>query len=204
MPPVHFVIARTFPIAMVLLVLLASACGSEGPPSAPADEPGRGRPDASSARKRDAGGTTNAQGDGAEAEGEVGDTSANAEPTANVGASATHDASTDHDAGAEGESDPGAGTDETESCETLTYDSFGRAFIGAYCLECHNSSSSTSKLGGIALETLPLVVKNKTYLKRVVIPRPDGMSPPMPKGGNPLLTDAERTKFGAWIDCGPN
>lgn len=100
--------------------------------------------------------------------------------------------------------DAGADTTRDQSCAALTYESFGKTFVETYCAECHNATSRTSGLGGVILDTLPMIVKNKMYLQRTVVPRADGRLPPMPKGGNDQLTDAERTKFGAWIACGPN
>ena len=54
------------------------------------------------------------------------------------------------------------------------------------------------------MDSLPLIVMNKSHLKVAVVPRADGKPSAMPKGGDDRLTDKERTKFGAWIDCGPS
>ena len=92
---------------------------------------------------------------------------------------------------------PGA----TESCDALTYQTFGEMFLKTYCYECH-SAKVGSPLGGIVLDTRAGITKSMTNLKKMVVPRADGKEPAMPKGGNDALTDAERTKFGQWIDCG--
>ena len=191
---------RATTAASTLLALMLSACGSADVPPAPSDQVTgvRAKRDASIAKKPDAGGAESNDGDDEAAD--DGDTMANAEATADTGARPIKDAGATDDSAPR--TDSGAAAGDAESCATLTYESFGKAFVATYCTECHNSTTS-KPLGGIALDTLPLVVKNKMYLKRVVIPRTDGQDPPMPKGGNDALTDAERTRFGAWIDCGP-
>jgi cytochrome c5 len=106
------------------------------------------------------------------------------------------------DAGKPGSTDAGSGTPAASaSCAELTYASFGEMFLKTYCYECH-SSKVGMPLGGVVLDAPAGVAKSVSVLKRMVIPRADGKEPAMPKGGNDDLTDAERVKFGQWIDCG--
>jgi cytochrome c5 len=158
--------------------------------------------DAGSRGKRDAGNAESADEPAAEpasdrdpVEEDEDDVSASAGPAADAGRLSAKDAGAGRDAG--------LAPSETASCETLTYASFGKTFVETYCTECHNAKTPTMGLGGIVLDSLPMIVKNKMYLKKDVAPRADGKLPKMPKGGNDQLTDEERTKFAAWIDCGP-
>ena len=210
----HFVFVRQGRCAIALLGLLVGACGSDGMPHMPAEDftGAASTKDAGSRSKRDAGNAENADESAAEpvndrepaeddgsdrepVEDDEDDVSASAEPAADAGGLSAKDAGAGRDAG--------PAPSETESCETLTYASFGKSFVETYCTECHNAKTPTMGLGGVVLDTLPMIVKNKMYLKKVVVPRADGKLPKMPKGGNDQLTDEERTKFGAWIDCGP-
>jgi hypothetical protein len=201
---------------VVLLTLLGGACGEDGAPPAPVDtvsrDAGRGSKDAGkdAGKARDAGAkgdddepTDEADDDTAgedavEDDGDEDDTGAMAEPSAKPDAGAAKDAG-------KPASDAGAPTTpgEMADCSALTYESFGKKFIATYCIECHSGSSASSALGGVSLDSLANVVKNKAYLKKVTAPRPGGIEPRMPKGGNDALTDEERLKFGAWVDCGP-
>ena len=210
----HFVFARPGRCAIALLALLVGACGSDGAPQMPIDDFTGATPikDAGSRSKRDAGNAENADEPAAEStdDREPGeDDGSEREPVEDGEDDVSASAGQVADAGKLGAKDAGAGRDagpapsETESCETLTYASFGKTFVETYCTECHNSKTPTMGLGGVVLDTLPMIVKNKMYLKKDVAPRADGKLPKMPKGGNDQLTDAERTKFGAWIDCGP-
>jgi len=201
-------LASTSRYQLVLLALLVSACGSDGSPHTPIDDFSGtvARRDAGSGKKPDAGKAENDDepgadaeddeepADGEEAAADESDMSANAEPAADAGTLSTKDAGAAKDAA--------AASSETAACETLTYESFGKEFVETYCTECHNSTASTTGLGGVVLDSLPMIVKNKMYLKRDVAPRADGKEPRMPKGGNEQLSDEERTKFGAWVDCG--
>lgn len=210
-------VART---TLALLTLSFSACEDTSPLPAPVDFVGRDAGKTpSSAKPRDAGSkeaenepsdeseADEAEADEAdgqdeagaededEAEADADDTSATAASGADAGAGAPKDAGQ--------RSDAGAPAVEAADCSTLTYESFGKEFVASYCIECHSGTSASSALGGVSLDSLANIQKNKMYLKKVTAPRTDGKQPRMPKGDNPDLTDELRTKFGAWVDCGP-
>ena len=109
-------------------------------------------------------------------------------------AAATADAGSSADASKPvvdaGKSDAGAST-----CDTLTYDSFGQAFLMSYCVNCHGPTLAQKN---IKLDTLAGVVAKKSQVKSEV----SGSS--MPPFGSKAPTAAERKQFGQWIDCGPN
>jgi hypothetical protein len=89
-----------------------------------------------------------------------------------------------------GSSDAGGGT---SSCDTLTYESFGKAFLSKYCVSCHGTTMAQKM---VRLDTLPGVTTAKAKAKEEVA---SGAMPPL--GAKP--TADEKTKFGQWIDCGP-
>jgi hypothetical protein len=89
-----------------------------------------------------------------------------------------------------GSADAGGGA---ASCDTLTYDSFGKAFLTKYCVSCHGTTIAQAM---VRLDTLPGVTAAKAQAKKEVS---SGAMPPL--GAKP--TADEKTKFGSWIDCGP-
>lgn len=217
MKPFYFLVARPLGSALCGLACLASvACGSDGadPKDQETDNITTKRDagvkrDAGAAPARDAGKTKDAKveesaddetededdsADGAEdEEDEAGDDSAPVVKDASVGPKA--------DAGKPASADaattaPGA----MASCAELTYATFGEMFLKTYCYECH--SSKGTPLGGVVLDTQAGITKSMSILKKMVVRRADGREPAMPKGGNDDLTDAERNKFGQWVDCG--
>lgn len=218
-----FFVARPLVSALCGLACLASvACGSDG--AEPTDQDtgssttkrdagssgGTTKKDAGSSTARDAGKTKDAKveesaddetededdsADGAEDEEDsAGDDSEPVVKDASVGSKADAGkppASTDA-----GTAAPGGGA----SCAELTYASFGEMFLKTYCYECH--SSKGTPLGNVVLDTPAGIAKSMSILKKMVVRRADGREPAMPKGGNDALTDAERNKFGQWVDCG--
>jgi cytochrome c5 len=181
---------------VVLLTLLVSACGGESPLLAPTDFAARDAgKDAGAKRPRDAGASDVEDGEDDDDAESDDDTGATAAPSTDAGP-APKDAGT--------RSDASAPAVDMNDCATLTYESFGKAFVGKFCIACHSGTMASSALGGVSLDSLPNIVKNKMYLKKVTAPRTDGIESRMPKGGNPDLTNQGRAKFGAWIDCGPN
>ena len=92
------------------------------------------------------------------------------------------------DAGAEASKDAGG-----DSCATLTYQAFGKQFVSDYCLSCHGGAAPR---GGFKLDTLAAVDARRTGVKAQVL------SGGMPMGSK-RPSDAERARFGQWIDCGP-
>jgi len=93
----------------------------------------------------------------------------------------------------DGGRDAGRADASAESCATLTYESFGRQFLTNYCVSCHGA---TNPREGIRLDSLNGAVMRKAGVKAQVL----GGSMPQ---GNKLPSDADRMRFGQWIDCGP-
>jgi len=196
---------------VALLTALLCACGSDGTLPDPVDSVGR---DAGKRAGKDAGkdagksrdaGAKDVEEDpsdeAADDEAADDDTGATSEPSTDPDAIASKDAGQQKDAGQR--SDAALPAADTSDCSSLTYESFGKKFVATYCTSCHSGTSASSALGGVALDSLANIQKNKAYLKKVTAPRPNGVEPRMPKGGNDALTDEERVKFGAWVDCGP-
>jgi hypothetical protein len=217
---------RVFPLSPLLLgtafcwltCLSSGACGSDGAPTmdppegsakrdagSSASSTKRDAGSAASSTKRDAGKPRDAEAesaDEAESEDEASEDEEEDDSEDEADAPAAKDAGAKQDAGKPGSTDAGSGAPAASaSCAELTYATFGEMFMKTYCYECHSSKVGTP-LGGVVLDTPAGIAKSMSILKRMVIPRADGKEPAMPKGGNDDLTDAERTKFGQWIDCG--
>jgi hypothetical protein len=212
-----FFVARPLVSALCGLACLASvACGSDGadPKDQETDNITTKRDagvkrDAGSAAARDAGKTKDAKveesadddaedeevsaDDAEDDEDKAEDDTAAVAKDAGVGSKQDAGKPTSADAGTTA---PGA----TASCAELTYATFGEMFLKTYCYECH--SSKGTPLGNVVLDTRAGITKSMSILKKMVVRRADGREPAMPKGGNDALTDAERNKFGQWIDCG--
>jgi len=78
--------------------------------------------------------------------------------------------------------DSGGAPDSAVACDpSLTYASFGAAFLSAHCGSCHSFSQS-------------FVQSDATGLSGIVL---EGFMPP---GGG--LTTAERDQFADWLACG--
>lgn len=77
-------------------------------------------------------------------------------------------------------------------CATLTYETFGKQFMTSYCVSCHAGSAPKANL---KLDTLTAVAARKAGVKTQVL---NGTMPQ----GNKKPSQEERTKLGAWIDCG--
>lgn len=201
---------------VALLTLLVCACGSDPALPDPVDavERDAGKSAGKDAGKdagksRDAGAKDVEEDPSGEADGD--EATDEAEATDDEDTGSTTEPSTDPDPTASkdaGQRDAGVRSDAAApavgapDCAELTYENFGKKFVTTYCVECHSGSSTTSALGNVSLDSAANVIKNKTYLKKVTAPRPDGKEPRMPKGGNEALTNEERLKFGVWADCG--
>lgn len=104
-------------------------------------------------------------------------------------AASTADASWSADAGSDASSaDSGGG-----AC-TLTYENFGRQFLSTYCVGCHGSVSPSA---GVRLDSLAGITGRKAGAKAAVL------NGAMPQGGT-RPSNADRERFGEWLDCGPN
>ena len=98
------------------------------------------------------------------------------------------------DAGVSDAGKPSTGASDGGTCDSLTYDSFGKTFLSNYCVSCHGPTISQAK---IKVDSLAAVVTNKAKVKAAV------SNSSMPPLGSKAPTAAERKQFGQWIDCGP-
>jgi len=78
---------------------------------------------------------------------------------------------------------------------TLTYESFGKAFFQANCLECHASKESPH------FNTLEDIQAAKDEIDRAAASGPNATNTYMPDDGD--LSDDDRKKLGEWLACGP-
>jgi hypothetical protein len=85
---------------------------------------------------------------------------------------------------------PGA---DASTC-TLTYANFGQQFLTTYCVGCHGA---TSPRANVRLDSLSGITARKAQAKAAVLNNimPQGLNKP---------SDADRQRFGQWLDCGPN
>ncbi len=81
----------------------------------------------------------------------------------------------------------------------LTYESFGRGFIGAYCQSCHASNAGDRRGAptGISFDTHEDVVE---WMDRIY-DRSAGENVSMPPGPDDP-PEAERQKLAEWLACG--
>ncbi len=79
------------------------------------------------------------------------------------------------------------------TANTLSYESFGKAFMTSYCVACHTTGNASD---GVNLSSLTLV---RTHLNKVDAEVVSGAMPP--KGsGSP--TAEEKTNLAQWLACG--
>jgi len=77
---------------------------------------------------------------------------------------------------------------------TLTYATFGQAFMDKYCLECHAGKDRPD------LSTLAAIQKESAEIMSTSAAGPTGTNTNMPEDSEPTLE--ERTKLGEWLACG--
>lgn len=77
---------------------------------------------------------------------------------------------------------------------TLTYASFGQAFMQRNCLSCHTNQQSPT------LTTQAAIQANKADIDRVAAAGPNGVNTVMPQGGS--VSEDDRRKLGEWLACG--
>ncbi|HEV8549857.1 MAG TPA: cytochrome c [Polyangiaceae bacterium] len=76
----------------------------------------------------------------------------------------------------------------------LTYETFGKAFFAANCLECHASKESPQ------FNTLEQIQASKDEIDRAAAAGPKTTNTYMPDGAD--VSDADRKKLGEWLACG--
>lgn len=94
-------------------------------------------------------------------------------------------------------SGPGDSTGST--CPTdssLTYTTFGQAFMTDHCLSCHRAGGPESP----TLSTLDQIRANKDVIDRSAAAGPNAVNTYMPDGSS--VPEAERRKLGEWLACG--
>jgi cytochrome c5 len=89
---------------------------------------------------------------------------------------------------------------------SLTYDTFGRAFMEDYCTRCHSSALTGAARNGAPsdhnFDTLEGIKDTETeHLDEEAAAGPDHVNTAMPPEG-PKPTEAERRQLGEWLACG--
>lgn len=77
---------------------------------------------------------------------------------------------------------------------TLTYQSFGQAFMDANCTSCHAGKERPS------LTTQAQIKANLAAIDKTSAAGPNATNTVMPEDGD--VSDADRTKLGEWLACG--
>jgi hypothetical protein len=96
-----------------------------------------------------------------------------------------------------GDDQQGLGPATGSTCpegSTLTYETFGRAFIVTYCAECHDRKERP------ILSTLEAVQVQQSAIDRAAAAGPNATNTYMPQDGSVPLD--ERRKLGEWLACG--
>lgn len=88
---------------------------------------------------------------------------------------------------------------------TLTYESFGKPFMEAYCTRCHSSELTGAARNGAPsfhdFDTLFGIQAVSDHIDETTASGPDATNSSMPPdGAEPTL--AERQQLGEWIACG--
>jgi hypothetical protein len=102
-------------------------------------------------------------------------------------------------------SDESGGDDGQPDCErgpVVTYDTFGRGFMAAYCNGCHGSTVIDRRGAppGILLDDRETVSMLSDRIFARVLP-PDGSAPTMPPAGG--ITPDDRERLVVWLSCWP-
>lgn len=79
---------------------------------------------------------------------------------------------------------------------TLTYETFGQAFMKTYCLDCHSSGHGEQPI----LDTVAEIRAASADVDRTSAAGPDATNDVMPTDRS--ISDAERQKLGEWLACG--
>lgn len=95
-------------------------------------------------------------------------------------------------------SDEGGGKDTGSTCDSsLTYENFGKAFMTANCLACHNASRHEE---GYDFSTQANIQDAILEIDHAAAAGPDATNTSMPDGTS-LSVDV-RKQLGAWLACG--
>jgi len=77
---------------------------------------------------------------------------------------------------------------------TLTYESFGQAFMKTYCTECHAGKERPD------LSTVTNIRNYRSDIDKTTASGPNATNTSMPEDDD--VSDAERAKLGEWLACG--
>ena len=88
---------------------------------------------------------------------------------------------------------------------TLTYATFGEAFMTSYCVGCHSSQRSGDDRNGAPaghdFDTLEGIVAVAEHIDEHAAAGPEEVNELMPPS-DPRPTDEEREALGEWLACG--
>lgn len=89
---------------------------------------------------------------------------------------------------------------------TLTYASFGKPFMEAYCTKCHHSAlRGAERMGATSFHDFDTLFGIKAVHEHIDFTSASGpaaTNTSMPPDGHPQPTREERTQLGEWIACG--
>lgn len=87
---------------------------------------------------------------------------------------------------------------------TLTYESFGRAFMESYCTRCHSSTRTGFARSGAPtghdFDTLSGILLVAEHIDQHAAAGPAGKNTEMPPT-DPKPSDEERRQLGGWLAC---
>ncbi len=84
------------------------------------------------------------------------------------------------------------------SNSTLTYESFGKAFMDAHCTTCHSSARGNGDHP--LLDTVTQIRNNSAAIDRTSAAGPNATNDAMPQDED--VAEDERKKLGEWLACG--
>jgi uncharacterized membrane protein len=92
------------------------------------------------------------------------------------------------------------------SVQTLTYENFGMAFFGTYCVRCHSETPEDgSRHGaprGLDWDEIETVRLHLELIDKMAAAGPDATNMLMPPSDLPQPTIDERRNLGEWLACG--
>ncbi len=87
---------------------------------------------------------------------------------------------------------------------SLTYDTFGRAFMESYCTRCHSSTltgdARNDAPAGHDFDTLEGILAVAEHVDQYAAGGPAGINTAMPPT-DPRPSEAERRQLGEWLAC---
>lgn len=80
---------------------------------------------------------------------------------------------------------------------TLTYETFGKTFIGSNCSRCHSTSGRKQSP---LFDTVEQIRAHRAEIDREAAAGPNAVNDDMPDDGD--IAESERRKLGEWLACG--